>query len=226
MTTPTSPPPVNEASALRGFGPARIAAIAVILASTLITNILAAVLVLAWVSWSQTPWREIGYVRPVSWLRAIAIGVLAGVALKFVVKAVLLPALGADPVNHAYHYITGNPASLPGAIFLVVVSGGWAEETLYRGFAFERLGKLFGSSAAAKAGIVAFTALWFGAAHYGVQGFDGAEQAVITGTVFGTWYALTGRLVPVMIAHAAYDVAAVAIIYWDLESAISHWIFR
>jgi membrane protease YdiL (CAAX protease family) len=225
MTAPSTLP-TNEASALRGFGPAGIAAVAVILASTFITNILAAVLVLVWASWSQTPWREIGYVRPTSWPRTVAIAVVAGVALKFALKAVVMPLLGADPVNHVYHYIAGNTAVLPGVVFLVIVSGGWAEETLFRGFAFERLGRLFGSSAAAKTGIVAFTSLWFGAAHYSVQGFAGAEQAVITGAVFGTAYAMTGRLVPVMIAHAAYDLAAIAIIYWDLETAIARSIIR
>jgi hypothetical protein len=27
------------------------------------------------------------------------------------------------------------------------------------------------------------------------------------------------------VAHAAFDVTAVAIIYWDLESEVAHWFF-
>jgi hypothetical protein len=30
----------------------------------------------------------------------------------------------------------------------------------------------------------------------------------------------------VMFAHAAYDLAAVAMIYWDLESDVAHLIFK
>jgi hypothetical protein len=29
-----------------------------------------------------------------------------------------------------------------------------------------------------------------------------------------------------MVAHAAYDLTAVAIIYWDIESTIAHVVFK
>jgi hypothetical protein len=29
-----------------------------------------------------------------------------------------------------------------------------------------------------------------------------------------------------MIAHAAFDLTALAIIYWDLETAVAHFIFK
>jgi len=45
-----------------------------------------AVLAVAWAWRSQTPWREIGYVRPRSWLRTIAVGIAFGVAFKFFMK--------------------------------------------------------------------------------------------------------------------------------------------
>lgn len=49
---------------------------------------------------------------------------------------------------------------------------------------------------------------------------------MITGTVFGAIYAVTGRLWMLMCAHAAFDLAALAIVYWDLESAVAHLIFK
>jgi len=30
----------------------------------------------------------------------------------------------------------------------------------------------------------------------------------------------------VMIAHAIFDLTAVAIIYWDIESSVAHFIFK
>jgi membrane protease YdiL (CAAX protease family) len=68
--------------------------------------------------------------------------------------------------------------------------------------------------------------LWFGAEHYSVQGLPGAEQATIVGLVFGTIIAVTGRIWMVMVAHAAFDVTAVAMIYWNLESKVAHLVFK
>jgi len=108
----------------------------------------------------------------------------------------------------------------------VILVAGLGEEIVYRGYLFERLGKLLGSRAIAKAAIVVIAAAIFGAAHYSVQGLAGVQQATVGGLVFGTAFAVTNRLWPLIIAHAAFDVAAVFIIYWDVEGQIAHWVFR
>jgi uncharacterized protein len=198
------------AESLRGFGPLGIGAI----------------LVLLWAQWSRTPWREIGYVRPKSWIGSLLIGIAFGSAFKILMKIIVMPLLGADPINHAYHYLVGNQAAIPATLFALTVGAGFGEETLYRGYMFERLGKLFGSGVVAKTSIVLFTSILFALAHYSVQGLAGTEQATITGLVFGTIFAVTGRLWMLMCAHAAFDLTAYAIIYWDLESAVAHLVFK
>jgi membrane protease YdiL (CAAX protease family) len=214
------------AAALRGFGPLGIIAILVILAGNMVAVPLSALLVLVWTRWSRTPWREIGYVVPTSWIRTAAVGIAFGVAFKFLMKMIVMPLLGADPINQAYHYLAGNRAALPGILFAVIVGAGFGEETVFRGYMFERLGKLFGSGVGAKVAIVLLTAAWFGLAHYSVQGLAGVEQATIVGLVFGTIFAVTGRIWMLMVAHAAFDVTAVAMIYWNLESAVAHSVFQ
>ena len=214
------------AAALRGFGPLGIVAILIILAGNLVAVPLSALLVLVWTRWSRTPWREIGFVRPRSWIRTAAVGIAFGVAFKFLMKMIVMPLLGADPINQAYHYLAGNRAALPGILFAVIVGAGFGEETLFRGYLFERLGKLFGSGIAPKAAIVLLTAALFGLAHYSVQGLAGAEQATIVGLVYGSIFAVTGRIWMLMVAHAAFDVTAVAMIYWNLESAVAHFVFK
>jgi hypothetical protein len=67
-----------------------------------------------------------------------------------------MPLLGADPVNATYHYLAGNPAALPGMLFSVVIGAGFGEETLFRGYLFERLRKLLDPSVWAKTAIVLF----------------------------------------------------------------------
>lgn len=220
----TAPSADRFAAALRGFGPLGIIAALLIIFSP--NGFVGGVLVLAWAQFSRTPWRELGYAWPKSWIATLAIGIAFGVTFKLVMKALVMPLLGADPINHAYHYVVGNSAALAGMLLVAIISGGFGEEAVYRGFLFERLGKLFGSGVVAKSVIVVLTAAWFGLMHYAGQGVPGVEQAVITGLVFGTVFAVTGRICMLMIAHAAFDVTALAIIYWDLESKVAHLIFR
>ena len=221
---PSSADPAG--AALRGFGPAGILAIPVIFAGNLIVVPLSAVLVLLWARWSRTPWREIGFVRPRSLAVTAAAGIACGVVFKLSMKAVVMPLLGADPVNQAYRHLTGNTAALPWALYAMIVGAGFGEETLYRGYLFERLGRLLGTGGWARAASVAITSGLFGLAHYSEQGLAGAQQATIVGVVLGTIYAVTGRIWMPMIAHAAFDLTALAIIYWDLESRVAHFIFK
>jgi len=213
------------ATRLRGFGPVGILAMLAILAGNLIMAPLSAVLALAWVHRSRTPWRDVGYVRPGSWIGDAAMGIAFGSVLKLLMKAVVMPLLGADPINPTYHYLVGNTAALPGMIFAVTVGAGWGEETVFRGYLFERLGRLFGHGRGAKAAIVLLTAALFGLAHYLEQGIAGVQQGMIVGLVFGAIYASTGRLWMLMWAHAAFDLTALAIIYWDLETDVARLIF-
>ncbi|MEY2489357.1 MAG: protease family protein [Verrucomicrobiota bacterium] len=234
LTSPPNPfgadPPLSTddriAAALRGFGPLGILAILVILAGNFLFTPLSAILVLVWARLSRTPWREIGYVRPKSWIGSIGVGIVFGCAFKLLMKAIVMPLLVAPPINEAYHYLAGNTAALPGMLYMVTIGAGFGEETIFRGYAFERLGKLFGSGVWAKTLIVLLTAIWFGAIHYPVQGLAGAEQATIFGLVFGTIFAIRGRIFMLMVAHAAFDVTALALIYWNLETDVAHLIFR
>ena len=181
---------------------------------------------LLWAQRSGTPWSELGFVRPQSWGRTLLVGIAFGIALKLLMKVIVLPLLGAEPVNQAYHYLVGNPSALPGMFYAVIIGTGFGEKTLFRGFMFERLGKLFGSGARAKTLIVLLGAGLFGLAHYLEQGVPGMQQGMIVGLVFGATYAVTGRIFMLMIAHTVFDLTALAIIYWDLESTVAQLIFK
>jgi hypothetical protein len=213
------------ADALRGFGPVGIFAMFVIVAGQVVAP-LSALLVLAWVKLSRTPWREIGYVRPQSWIGSLVIGIAVGVVLKFLLKLIVMPLLGADPINQAYHYLAGNPTAAAPLVLQMIITAGFGEETFFRGYMFERLGKLIGQSLSAKVVTVLVTSVIFASLHYFDQGLAGAQQATITGLVFGTIFAVTGRIWMLMCAHAAYDLTALAMIYWNLESAVAHFIFK
>src|SRR5450631_2198867 len=189
------------AAKLRGFGPVGVLAVLLVLAGNVLGPF-KGIPVLIWASSSRTPWREFGFVRPASWARTAITGVVFGVAFKFAMKAILMPLLGAEPINATYSWVTGNPLALAWMLFLVTAGGGFGEELMFRGYMFERLGKMFGSSVAAKVAIVLFTSGVFASLHYPDQHLAGAEQAMITGLTFGTIFAVTGRIWMIMIAHA------------------------
>jgi membrane protease YdiL (CAAX protease family) len=214
------------ATELRGLGRLGILAILLILSGNFLFSPLSAILVLVWVWLSRTPWHAIGFVRPKSWLASLAIGIGFGSVLKLLMKTIVVPLLGADPINQAYHYLAGNTAALPGMIVTVVIVAGFGEETVYRGWMFERLRRCWGTTVWARALTVLLTSIVFGLAHYPVQGRAGVEQAILTGLVFGTIFAVTHRIFMVMVAHAAFDLVALAIIYWDIETSVAHFIFK
>jgi uncharacterized protein len=231
VTSNVLDPPADAQTdaALRGFGPLGIVAILVILlaGNFFIGSVVvpaAAILVLVWARWSRTPWRDLGLVRPRSWIAAVVAGVAFGAAFKLAMKSIVMPLLGADPINQAYHYLAGNRAMLPAAIWAMFAAG-FGEELVFRGWLFERFGKIFGSGLAAKVAVVVITSAWFGISHYAVQGLAGTEQAAIVGLVFGTIFAFAGRLFMLMCAHTAFDLTALAIIYWDVETEVARLVF-
>jgi len=219
------------AAALRGFGLLGLGAVAVIILSgnAVIGDMIAipvgGLLALAWAWRSHTPLREIGYSKPESWLATLTVGLLVGIGLKLLMKSIVMPLLGADPINQAYSFLAGNTPLLPAAVWAMLVAG-FGEETVFRGYLFERLGKLFGTRTGARVWIVLVSSALFGLVHYSDQGLAGVQQATIVGLVFGTLFAMTGRIWTVMFAHAAFDLTALALIYWNLESAVAHAIFK
>ena len=135
-----------------------------------------AILVLLWARATRTPWRDLGFVRPDSWARTIAAGVIFGVLFKIVMKAIVMPLFGVEPANPAFQYLIGNTAALPGILWTVIVGAGFAEEVVFRGFLFERFGKLIGTAPVAKIVTVVVTAALFAA----------ASGDALAGTALGT----------------------------------------
>jgi len=221
----------NDFSAsLRGFGIVGIFfTVAVILVGNVVlANMImlpiGAILVLIWIEITKTPWREIGYVKPKSWIAVVVIGVISGITFKFLMKAIVMPFFGANPINQSYHFLAGNKALLPAAIWTMIAAG-FGEETVFRGFLFARLETLLGWSSNAKIIIVTITSALFALAHHS-QGIAGVEQATITGLVFGSIYAINRSIWIIMIAHATFDLTALAMIYWNLENSVAHIIFK
>lgn len=213
------------ADSLRGWGPAGIIMFLVIVAAVALFTPLAAVLVLLWAWVSRTPWRDLGFVRPKSWAKLIALGIALGVIEKFAMKAVVLPLLGAPVLNPMFQDLPGHPQQLAILLLISVFQAGFGEELVFRAYLFERIGKLIGDGAVQRVVMVLVTTAIFGALHF-EQGWAGIANAAIVGGISASIYALTKRLWLIVVMHATFDIASFLIIYYRLEAWVSHLVFH
>jgi membrane protease YdiL (CAAX protease family) len=223
---PDAAPVRMTEAALRGFGPLGVLALVLIFASSAAGFIVAAALVLVWARLSNTPLTDLGFTTPNSWVATIAAGVAFGVILKLLLKAVVMPLIGAPAVNTTYQYLVGNTAALPWIVAKVLISAAIGEEFFFRGYLFERMGALFGRGKATTVGTIFLSAALFASAHYADQGIPGVEQATMTGLVLGTVYAWRRQIWLPMFMHAAYDLTAIVLIYRGWEEALARSTFH
>ena len=214
------------AEKLRGFGPIGVLTMVVLILAGPMVEPLGALLVLLWAYRSHTPWAEIGFSKPRSWMITVLLGIALGMLLKLAMKSLVLPLFGAPALNPRYQYLVGNAAAMPNMIFDVVVGAGFGEETVYRGYLFERFGKLFRGGRWAKLFILLVSSFLFAIIHYPNQGTYGALQAFFTGLTFGALYLITKSLWLSMVTHAVFDLTALFIIYRNLEAQVAHLIFK
>jgi membrane protease YdiL (CAAX protease family) len=215
----------DTAQRLRQFGPIGVVAMLAIFASTVLGFIVTAILVFVWARQSNTPLRALGFKTPPRPVATLLAGLALGVTLKLALKSIAMPLLGAPAINQTYHYVAGNMAALPLLIASVLISAAFGEEVFFRGYLFERLGALLGASRAALFATVLVTSGLFSLAHYQDQGLPGVEQASMTGLVLGGIYAWRKEIWLPMIVHAAYDLAAILLIYMGWEEAVARLIF-
>lgn len=175
---------------------------------------------------SNTPLSALGLVRPEHVLRHIAAAVVVGGAFKLLMKSLVMPLLGGPAVNPVYHFLTSNPSALPGMIGTVLLSAGFSEELVFRGYVFERVGTLIGRRRSAMAISVLLSTTLFAIAHYPDQGWPGVEQAAIVGLALGAIFASRRSLFVPMVAHTSFDLTAVTLIYFGWEDRVAHWFFK
>ena len=186
----------------------------------------AALLILLWAWASQTPWRNLGLFGPRNWPAAISVGAALGIAEKLLMKALILPLLGAPAVNPHFSYLADNPrAALFFAVY-AVVGAGFAEELVFRGYLIERIERLFVSVKGKQTIAVLVSTAIFAVLHY-QQGAAGIESAAILGLFAALIYVNFGRnLWPLVAMHAVYDLASLFLIYFHLETTAAHLVFR
>jgi membrane protease YdiL (CAAX protease family) len=164
-------------------------------------------------------WRDVGLVRPDNWLRMLAIGAAAGMAMElfalFVSEPMFARLAGRHPDLSDFRPLVGNLRLL-----LIVVVPVWLgsalEELVYRGYFMNRVAGLGRFTPAAWLASLVLVSAFFGFAHEESQGITGMLQEGFAGLLLGLLYLASGRTLTVpIVAHGASNTLAFVLIYFN-----------
>ncbi len=178
-------------------------------------------LVLGWVSLRLRGlrFRNVGFARPASWPRALALGTVAGLVMEILALLVTEPLIarlvGRHPDLSDFRPLVGNLAMLGMLLLLNWTIAAIGEELAHRGYVMNRLADLgYGSRAAWIVSLLVSSAL-FGWAHNEGQGVAGLLQEGWNGLLLGLLYLGTRRnLVVPIVAHGVANTLAFVLIYF------------
>jgi hypothetical protein len=162
-------------------------------------------------------WRSVGFARPTSWPRALALGVAVGAAMWalefFVTQEALVALTGEYPDLHEFDALVGNLPLLGIFLALNLVLAGFGEELVWRGYALPRVAGLLGGGRGAWLAALALVNLGFGLAHL-YQGVTGVVETTLAGVLLGALYLATGRNLAVPItAHFVSNCIDFVVMY-------------
>lgn len=163
-------------------------------------------------------WRSIGFAPPPHWGRALAIGVVAGLAMELFAVFVTTPWIsGWFGVEPDYSELRGVVGNLPMLLLFLGLSwtlAAFGEELCFRGYLMERLAVLGRNSSLAWVVALVLSSLLFGWGHT-EQGASGWVQEGLSGFFLGLLFLATGRNLTVpIVAHGVSNTLAFVLIYF------------
>ena len=176
---------------------------------------------LAWISLRLRGlrWRDVGLTRPPNWPRAIAIGVVAGVAMELFSVFVTVPFFtritGAPPDLSNFRSLVGNLRLTLLMLVPMWLLAGFGEEMIYRGYVMNRVAELGRGTRAAWIASLIVVSMYFGWVH-GDQKITGMVQEAFAGLLLGILYLACRRNLTIpIVAHGVSNTMAFMLIYFD-----------
>lgn len=163
-------------------------------------------------------WRDVGFVRPRNWLRTLALGSVAGIAMELLALLVTEPLLarlvGRHPDLSDFRPLVGNLGLLFVLLLPMWLLAAFGEELVYRGYLMNRLAGLGHGTRGAWILSLVVASVLFGWAHGESQGLTGMLQEGFSGLLLGLLYLACGRTLAVpIVAHGVSNTLAFVLIY-------------
>jgi uncharacterized protein len=184
-------------------------------------------LLLCWASLRlrRLPWRDIGFTRPPRLRRAIAIGVVAGLAIELFAINVTTPWIasltGTPPDVSDLRDVVGNWQLLVIVLAVSWILAAFGEELAFRGYLMHRVADGFGRTRVAWIISLVVVSVFFGIGH-STQGVAGIMQESLSGCWLGVLFLAGGRNLAVpIVAHGVSNSLALALIYLNRYPGLS-----
>ena len=170
-------------------------------------------------------WRDIGFARPPNMRRAIAVGVVAGLAIELFAINITTPWIasvtGTEPDVSDLHDVVGNWKLLLIFFLLNWTLAAFGEELAFRGYLMNRVADAFGRTRVAWIISLAVVSVYFGIGH-GTQGVAGIVQESLSGCWLGVFFLASGRNLTVpIVAHGVSNSLALVLIYLNHYPGLS-----
>jgi membrane protease YdiL (CAAX protease family) len=176
-------------------------------------------LLLGWISLRLRGlrWRDVGLAKKRSWVRILALGGGAAVALDavdlLVSQPLLVQLIGKPPNLTGFRRISGNFTRLLIELAVVWTFAALGEEMVWRGYLMNRLAEAGKLTRAAWISALCAVNIAFGLTH-SYQGLTGMIDAAFVGVLLSLLYLYTGRdLLVSIVAHGLFDTIAFVMIY-------------
>ncbi len=187
---------------------------------TLLSILLALVLIRLVLWLRRSNWREFGLKRPRSWLKTIllAVGGLITVYFVVIVTMPLVTRLTGQPVDKSpFDGLRENVPALIFSLLAVWTLAAFGEELIFRGYLMNTLARVLGNRNGGWIFACFINSILFGVGHT-YQGISGVILLGIVGLLYALFYLGCGRnlWVPILI-HGLYDTSAFLVIFFNLD---------
>lgn len=162
---------------------------------------------------------DIGLKKPKSWVKTFGIGIALAIAILALFLLVINPMIQEFvPIEEKnidrFVALKGNVPLFLVGIISAIITAGFGEEIIWRGYILKHLATMFGGRRGAWIIALLVTSILFGLLHF-YQGVVGIVQTGITGFLLGTIFMLNGKksLWVNIIAHSVIDIISLTAIY-------------
>ena len=189
---------------------------------TLLSILLALVLIRLVLWFRRSSWREFGLITPTSWLKTILLSVGGLITIYFIVFVTmpLVIRLTGQPVDRSpFDALRGNVPALIFGLMVVWTLAAFGEELIFRGYLMNTLARLFRQEKTGWVIACIINSILFGIGHT-YQGISGVILLAIVGLLYALFYLGSGRnlWVPILM-HGLYDTSAFLVIFFNLDKS-------